>query len=108
MIRDSRYARTTAAFIDDVLELDDRQMVSASNGSNGVPHVVVDGDTPWSIAERYFGGMLTDAPSMLYWAVLDSQPGEPIIDPLLPLEPGRLLIIPSTRRMAAILAGGSR
>jgi hypothetical protein len=57
-------------------------------------HVVQQGDTLFSLAGRYFAPL--PRPSGLWWVIADFQP-EPIHDPTLALDLGRLLFIPSIR-----------
>lgn len=57
-------------------------------------HVVVLGDTLQNLAARYFAGL--PRPAGLWWVIADFQP-EPIHDPTVELEPGRVLHIPSSR-----------
>lgn len=57
-------------------------------------HVVRQGDTLFAIAGRYFAPM--PRPAGLWWIVADFQP-DPIHDPTLALELGRILYVPSVR-----------
>lgn len=57
-------------------------------------HVVRTGDTLFSLAGRYFD--VFDRAAGLWWVIADFQP-DPIHDPTLRLEDGRVLIIPSVR-----------
>lgn len=57
-------------------------------------HVVGDGETVFSIAGRFFDPL--PRPAGLWWVIADFQP-DPIHDPTLALEPGRVLLIPSVR-----------
>jgi hypothetical protein len=57
-------------------------------------HVVQQGDTLFSLAGRYFAPL--PRPSGLWWVIADFQP-EPIHDPTLALELGRVVLIPSVR-----------
>lgn len=59
-------------------------------------HVVVEGDTLWSLADKYFPAHPN--PDQLWWVIADFQP-DPIIDPTLRLEPGAVLYIPSPRTL---------
>lgn len=68
-------------------------------------HTVIQGDTLWSIAERYFESF--DDPSFLWWVIADFQP-DPIHDPTIALMPGRLLYIPSVRTINERIFNPSR
>ena len=57
-------------------------------------HVVQQGDTLFSIAGRYFAPL--PRPAGLWWVIADFQP-DPVHDPTLSLDPGRLLFVPSVR-----------
>lgn len=59
-------------------------------------HRVITGDTLYNIARRYFEGY--QRPDGLWWVIADFQP-EPIHDPTLTLEIGRLIVIPSRRTL---------
>jgi len=59
-------------------------------------HVVGRGDSLFTLAARYFSGFERGAG--LWWAIADFQP-DPILDPTLVLEEGRLMFIPSERTM---------
>lgn len=56
-------------------------------------HIVVDGDRLWFIARKFFASIET--PSRLWWVIADFQP-DPIHDPTIALDAGRLLFVPST------------
>lgn len=64
--------------------------------SDNREHVVREGDTLFALAARYFRGI--PRPDGLYWVIMDFQP-EPIHDPTLQLDVGRVLIIPSLRTL---------
>lgn len=57
-------------------------------------HTVADGDSLFSLAGVYFQPL--PRPSGLWWIIADFQP-QPIHDPTLKLEVGRVLVIPSVR-----------
>lgn len=90
----SRYS-LTAAYTDPfsgALALTDPEPFPYAPFSDNRQHVVVDGDTLWNLAARYF----TPLPKAndLWWIIADFQP-DPIVDPTLVLEAGRVIIIPS-------------
>jgi nucleoid-associated protein YgaU len=64
------------------------------------------GDTLWSLARRYFGGdqpgQGLPRPDGLWWVIADFQP-EPIHDPTLVLEPGRVIHVPSLRTVQEVI-----
>lgn len=57
-------------------------------------HVVREGDTLFSLAGRYFASL--PRPSGLWWIIADFQP-DPIHDPTLALDIGRVVLVPSVR-----------
>lgn len=59
-------------------------------------HVVKQGDTLWTLAGHYFQPL--ERASGFWWVIADFQP-DPIFDPTLTLEPGRVLYIPSVRTL---------
>ncbi len=64
--------------------------------SDTIMHVVVEGDTFWKLAGRYYDAF--PDPSLLWWVIADFQPAPgQIFDPTLTLAPGTLLYIPSVR-----------
>jgi len=68
-------------------------------------HLVMQGDTLWSLAGHYFAPL--PRACGLWWVIADFQP-DPIIDPTLTLEPGRLLYIPSTRALTDVILSERR
>jgi Tfp pilus assembly protein FimV len=64
--------------------------------ADNVQHQVVEGDTLWSLAAKYFDGV--SRPEALFWVLAQFQP-EPIHDPTLALVPGSVLVIPSLRTL---------
>lgn len=68
-------------------------------------HVVQDGDTLDSLADRYFAPLVRAAG--FWWAIADYQP-EPILDPTITLDAGRLLYIPSVRVLTDVILGEAR
>lgn len=57
---------------------------------------VCTGDTLFTIAGRKYRVIDPDRASGLYWIIADFQP-DPIIDPTIALDVGRVLVIPSVR-----------
>jgi hypothetical protein len=62
--------------------------------SDNREHVVAEGDELWTLADKYFQGV--PRPAGLWWVIADFQP-DPIHDPTIKLEVGRVLAIPSLR-----------
>jgi hypothetical protein len=93
--RFSRYS-FSAAVLDDAgrLFLTEREPFRFRSFPDNRQHLVQQGDTVFSLAGRYFAPL--PRPSGLWWVIADFQP-EPIHDPTLALDLGRLLFIPSVR-----------
>lgn len=93
--RFSRYA-FSAAVLDDAgrLLLTEREPFRFRSFPDNRQHVVQQGDTLFSLAGRYFAPL--PRPSGLWWVIADFQP-EPIHDPTLALDLGRVVFIPSVR-----------
>ena len=93
--RFSRYA-FSAAVLDDAgrLFLTEREPFRFRAFPDTRQHVVQEGDTLFALAGRYFAPL--PRPSGLWWVIADFQP-DPIHDPTLSLELGRVTIIPSVR-----------
>ena len=68
-------------------------------------HPVIDGDTLWALAARYFPRF--DRASELFWVIADFQP-QPIIDPTIRLEAGTVLYIPSERTLTEEILNEAR
>jgi hypothetical protein len=84
------------------LYLSEREPYRYRVHSDSRVHVVVQGDTLWHLAGRYFVPL--PRACGYWWAIADFQP-EPIIDPTLELELGRRLIIPSVRVLTDVILG---
>jgi len=93
--RFSRYSFSAAA-LDDAgrLFFTEREPFRVRSFPDNRQHVVQQGDTVFSLPGRYFAPLRR--PSGLWWVIADFQP-EPIHDPTLALDLGRLLFIPSIR-----------
>jgi hypothetical protein len=93
--RFSRYS-FSAAVLDDAgrLFLTEREPFRFRSLPDTRQHVVQAGDTLFSLAGRYFAPL--PRPSGLWWVIADFQP-EPIHDPTLALDLGRVVFIPSVR-----------
>lgn len=99
--RFSRYLRDENG----VKYLSDREPFAYRSFADNITHSVVEGDTLFSLAARYFSGF--DRPSGLWWVIADFQP-DPIRDPTFPLEIGRELVIPSVRTVSEEVFSSSR
>jgi hypothetical protein len=90
----SRYTFTTAVSADDEVMLYGEEPYRYKAQSDNREHVVRQGDTLFTLAHAYFAGI--ERPAGLWWVIADFQP-EPIHDPTLTLDVGRVMIIPSVR-----------
>ena len=70
-----------------------------------IPHVVVTGETLFTIAMKYY--IRLQRPEQYWWAIADYQP-IPIGDPIAPLQPGKKLFIPSVRTLQEIILNPDR
>jgi hypothetical protein len=68
-------------------------------------HRVVQGDTLFHLAGRYFAPL--PRACGFWWAIADFQP-DPIVDPTLVLEIGRVLFIPSLRVLTDVILAEAR
>lgn len=93
--RFSRYTFSVAVLDDDErLVLTDHEPFRFRPLPDNRQHVVREGDTLFSLAGRYFAPL--PRPTGLWWVIADFQP-DPIHDPTLSLDLGRLLLVPSVR-----------
>lgn len=84
------------------LHLTDREPYRFRAHADTRTHLVVQGDTLWGLAGRYFAPL--PRACGYWWAIADFQP-DPIVDPTLELEPGRRLHIPSLRVLTDEILG---
>ncbi len=68
-------------------------------------HTVVEGDTLFDLAGRYFAPL--ERACGYWWVIADFQP-DPIIDPTLFLEKSRRLFIPSLRVLTDVILSENR
>src|SRR4030042_4143418 len=99
MAREPRYDLSMYRF-SDVLQdadgnayLEDAEPVAYEDRLDNIPHVVQEGDTLDTLAQYYYWNLDVDA-SQLWWVIAGYQP-VPIINPFVPLRPGKLIILPS-------------
>jgi len=93
--RFSRYTFSAAILDEDErLLLTDREPFRFRPLPDNRQHVVKEGDTLFSLAGRYFAPL--PRPAGLWWIIADFQP-DPLHDPTLALEVGRVLVLPSLR-----------
>lgn len=78
--------------------------VSNLSMADDQPHTVKAGETLFTIAAKRFAGMRR--PAGLYWAIGHYQ-NPPIHDCLEPLDPGRVLMIPSRQTLQEIILSES-
>ena len=99
----SRYSFSLGVRDDDGrLYLTEREPYRYREHGDNRAHVVVQGDTLWGLAGRYFAPL--PRACGFWWAIADFQP-DPIVDPTLALEPGRRLAIPSLRVLTDVILG---
>lgn len=92
--RHSRFTFCTAILSDDVLFMTEREPFRFRALPDNRHHIVKEGETLFSLAGHYFAPL--PRPAGLWWIIADFQP-EPIHDPTLTLDVGRVLVIPSHR-----------
>jgi len=93
--RFSRYTFSSAVLDEDErLVLTDREPFRFRALPDNRQHVVKEGDTLFSLAGRYFASL--PRPAGLWWVIAEFQP-DPIHDPTLSLEIGRVVLVPSVR-----------
>lgn len=91
----SRYTFTSAVTTeDDELVLYGEEPYRYRELADTRQHVVRQGETLFTLADRYFRGV--ERPAGLWWVIADFQP-DPIHDPTLELTVGRVIAIPSLR-----------
>jgi hypothetical protein len=93
--RFSRHPVTSAVLDDEErLLLTEREAFRFRSLPDNRQHVVKEGETLFTLAGRYFAPL--PRPAGLWWVIADFQP-DPIHDPTVALEPGRVLVVPSVR-----------
>jgi hypothetical protein len=82
------------------LYLTEREPYRYTGHTDTREHTVVQGDTLFDLAGRYFEPM--PRACGFWWVIADFQP-DPIIDPTIELELGRVLYIPSPRVLTDVI-----
>jgi len=104
-----RFSRFTfcAAVLDDEerLVLTEREPFRFRSFPDNRQHVVQQGETIFSLAGRYFAPL--PRASGLWWVIADFQP-DPIHDPTVSLDLGRVLFVPSVRVLTEEIFAESR
>lgn len=92
--RYSRFSFCSAVLEGGGLLMTEREPFRFRSLSDNRHHIVKEGETLFSLAGHYFAPL--PRPAGLWWILADFQP-EPIHDPTLTLEVGRVLVVPSLR-----------
>lgn len=95
--RHSRFSFCAAVLEGNLLFMTEREPFRFRSYSDNRHHIVKEGETLFSLAGHYFAPL--PRPSGLWWVIADFQP-EPIHDPTLSLDTGRVLTIPSLRTVS--------
>lgn len=104
----SRYRFCFIVEEDGVSFLTDREPYGYRDLPDNRRHKVRGGERLWTLAGRYFALPGTIArPTDLWWVIADFQP-EPIFDPTVKLEVGRVIHIPSHRTLLEEIFASSR
>lgn len=85
--------------------LSDRQPFRFVNLSDNRQHFVVQGDTLFNLAARYFQGLAR--PAGFWWVIADFQP-QPILDPTLRLLEGSTIVVPSLKTLTTRVFNSKR
>ena len=78
------------------LYLTDRVPFEFRELADNIAHLVLEGDTLFTLAGRYYQPI--ERACGFWWVIADFQP-TPIIDPTIKLEPGTTVFIPSLRTL---------
>ena len=102
----SRYTFSSGTYDDDgILYLTEREPYRFCAQPDTRLHTVVQGDTLFNLAGRYFAPLARACG--FWWAIADFQP-DPIVDPTLELDSGRTLFIPAVRVLTDVILGEAR
>lgn len=88
-----------------LLHLTDREPYRFKAHADNRVHTIVQGDTLFDLAGRYFATL--PRACGFWWVIADFQP-DPIVDPTIELTPGRKLFIPSLRVLTDVILGDAR
>jgi len=104
--RFSRYTFCQAVLDDEErLFLTDREPYRFRALPDNRQHVVKEGETLFSLAGRYFAPL--PRPAGLWWVIADFQP-DPVQDPTLSLDVGRVVVVPSLRTVTELIFSETR
>ena len=102
----SRHELTTALLdASGLLFLTERTPHRFKDFSDTIMHTVRQGDTLFNLAGRFYRPLPRAAG--FWWCIADFQP-DPIIDPTLDLESGRVMHVPSRRVLLEVIPGVDR
>jgi len=106
MLADSRY-RYCQQLTDEngVAYLSEREPLKYEKQSDNRFHTVMEGDTWWGLAHRYFSSFQNK--SRLWWIIAEFQP-TPVIDPTLKLVAGSVVVVPSERYVRQVVFGAGQ
>ena len=100
----SRYSHVQGFPWEGFVELTEREPFRFRDLDDNRTHAVVEGDTLFTLAGRYFQPL--PRACGFWWVIADFQP-QPIVDPTIELDVGRLLFIPSTRVLTDVVLADS-
>lgn len=103
--RMSRFTFCTGLQQDGLLLLNDREPFRYRTLPDNVSHRVVEGDTLFTLAARYYAAF--PRPAGLWWVIADFQP-DPILDPTVALAPGSIVVVPSAHTVTEQILSESR
>ena len=85
--------------------LTEREPYTFRELSDNRTHTARQGDSWFTIAARYFAGV--PRACGFFWAICDFQP-DPVVDPTIPPELGRVVVIPSISTLSNKILGEQR
>ncbi len=91
--------------VPDLLQLTEREPFTFKNLTDNRLHLVLDGDSLFALAARYFDPI--EGAATLWWVIADFQP-DPIQDPTIALQAGSTLVIPSVRTVLEAIFSNTR
>lgn len=91
---ESRYSSDDLELLEDgTVALGEREPYHFRNRDDNLIHTAAQGDTWDSLAEVYYSA-ISDRPCGLWWIIAEYQP-TPVVDPTVPISPGRKVVIPA-------------